>query len=138
MLNPWIGASEEYSIISPLEKPWFLELIVSYDVEIPVGLTLNLRFVYPEPDSKTLTDIRVVLFSVLKRWIPLAPVSVDNPTVLIPAIPAKASCFVLNILTVDGLTTLTKYGSPSDKVPVIILLLSYAAPIPIGELLLAL
>ena len=107
-------------------------------MDIPEGFTFNLRFVYPEPDSNTLTDIRVVLFSVLKRWIPLAPVSVDNPTVLIPAIPARASSFVLKILTVVGLTILTKYGSPSDKVPVIILLLSYAAPIPIGELLLAL
>ena len=91
---------------------------------MPVGFNFNLRFVYPEPCSKTLTDIRVVLFSVLKRWIPLAPVSVDNPTVLIPAIPARASSFVLNILTVDGFTTLTKYGSPSDKVPVIILFVS--------------
>ena len=69
--------------------------------------------------------MRVVLFSVLNRWIPLAPVSVDNPTVLIPAIPARASSFLLNILTVDGLTTLTKYGSPSDKVPVIVLVASY-------------
>ena len=58
-------------------------------------------------------------------------VSVAKPTVLIPAIPARASAFVLNILTVDVLTTLTKYGSPSESVPVIVLLTSYALPIPI-------
>ena len=99
-----------------------------------MGDTLNLRWVYPEPDSTTLTDIRVVLFSVLNLWIPLAAVSVARPTVLIPAIPANASFFVLNILTVVGLTTLTKYGSPSDKVPVIVLVESYGFPMPIGEL----
>ena len=54
-----------------------------------------------------MTDISVVLFSVLKRCIPLAPVSVDKPTVLIPAIPAKESSLVLKILTVVGFTTLT-------------------------------
>ena len=82
-----------------------------------------------------MTDISVLLFSVLKRCIPLAPVAVDKPTVLIPAIPAKESSLVLKILTVVGFTTLTKYGSPSDKVPVIVLLASYAGPIPIGGLL---
>ena len=67
--------------------------------------------------------------SVLNLWIPLAAVSVANPTVLIPAIPDKASDLLLNILTVVGLTTLTKYGSPSDKVPVIVLKLSVPMPI---------
>ena len=61
--------------------------------------------------------------------------SVERPTVLIPAIPARASSFLLNILTVVGFTTLTKYGSPSDNVPVMILFISYAEPIPIGGLL---
>ena len=98
---------------------------------MPAGLTLNLRWVYPEPPSKTLTATRVFLLSVLNLWIPLAAVSVAKPTVLIPAIPARASAFVLNILTVDVLTTLTKYGSPSESVPVIVLLTSYALPIPI-------
>ena len=45
MLNPWIWLSAEYSIISPLEKPWLTKLIVSKDVEIPDGSTLSLRFV---------------------------------------------------------------------------------------------
>ena len=35
----------------------------------------------------------------------------------IPAVPNNASFLLLNILTVDGLTILTKYGAPSDKVP---------------------
>ena len=43
--------------------------------------------------------------------------------------PVKASDLLLNILTVVGLTTLTKYGSPSDKVPVMVFKLS--EPIPI-------
>ena len=48
--------------------------------------------------------------------------SVDIPIVLIPAIPDRASAFVLNNLTVEELTTLTKYGSPSASVPLIVLL----------------
>ena len=108
VFSPVIRVSAEYSIISPLKKPWFLKLIVSYEVEIPDGFTLNLRCVYPEPDSITLTDDRVVLFSVLNLWIPLAEVSVAKPTVLIPAEPNKASFWLLKILTVVGLTTLTK------------------------------
>ena len=43
MLNPAIGLSEKYSIVSPLENPWFLKLIESYEVDIPDGCTLNLR-----------------------------------------------------------------------------------------------
>ena len=104
------------------------------DVDIPVGLTLNLRCVYPEPSSKTLTATKVFLFSVVNLWIPLAAVSVDNPTVFIPAVPNNASTLVLNNLTVDGLTDLTKYGAPSDKVPEIWFSKSNAVPIPIGEL----
>ena len=50
----------------------------------------------------------VVLFSVLNLWIPLADVSVAKPTVLIPAEPNIASLLLLNILTVVGLTILTK------------------------------
>ena len=73
----------------------------------------------------------VFLDSVLNLWIPLAAVSVANPTVFIPAIPAKASLLVLNILTVVGFTTLTKYGSPSDSVPVIVFDASKGLPIPI-------
>ena len=76
----------------------------------------------------------VFLDSVLNLWIPLAAVSVANPTVLIPAIPAKASVWVLNILTVVGFTTRTKYGSPSDSVPVMVLDASYGLPIPIDGL----
>ena len=60
--------------------------------------------------------------------------SVDNPTVLIPAVPNIASTLVLNILTVVGLTDLTKYGAPSDNVPLILFARSKAVPIPIGEL----
>ena len=120
-----------YSTISPLSNPWFLNVTTFRVVDIPIGLTLNLRWVYPEPSSKTFTATRVFLLSVLNLWIPLAAVSVAKPTVLIPAIPARASAFVLNILTVDVLTTLTKYGSPSESVPVIVLLASYALPIPI-------
>ena len=111
-----------------------MKLIVSFVVEIPVGLTLNLRWVYPEPSFKTLTAISVFLVSVLKRWIPLADVSVDKPTVLIPVAPNIASFLVLKSLTVFGLTILTKYGSPSDKVSTILFVVSYAEPIPIGEL----
>ena len=77
-------------------------------VDIPVGLTLNLRWVYPEPSLSTLIAMRVFFFSVLNLWIPLADVSVDNPTVFIPADPNTASVLVLNILTVFGFTTLTK------------------------------
>ena len=55
-----------------------------------------------------MTDLRVVLFSVLNLWIPLADESVDKPTVFIPADPANASSLVLKIRTVDGFTTLTK------------------------------
>ena len=77
-------------------------------VDIPVGLTLNLRWVYPEPSFRTLIVIRVFFFSVLNLWIPLADVSVDNPTVFIPVEPNTASVLVLNILTVFGFTTLIK------------------------------
>ena len=100
--------SAEYSTTSPLWNPWFLNLIVSKEVEIPADLTLNLRWVYPEPSSNTLTATNVFLLSVLNLWIPLAAVSVDNPTVLIPAVPNNASALLLNILTVVGLTDLTK------------------------------
>ena len=113
-------------------------MTVSSDVDIPAGLTLNLRCVYPDPSSKTFTATNVFLFSVLNLWIPLAAVSVDNPTVLIPAVPNVASFLLLNILTVDGLTTLTKYGAPSDNVPSTWLSKSKAVPIPIGALLFAL
>ena len=64
------------------------------------------------------------LFSVLNLCIPLADVSVANPTVLIPAFPNNASLSLLKIRTVDWFTTLTKYGSPSDKVPLIVSVLS--------------
>ena len=100
------------------------------DDEIPAGSTLNFLCWYPDPPFNTLTLRRVFFVSVLNLWIPLAEVSVAKPTVLIPAIPAKASAFVLNSLTVVGFTTLTKYGSPSESVPVIVLLASYAFPIP--------
>ena len=60
---------------------------------------------------------KVFLFSVLNLWIPLAAVSVDNPTVFIPAEPNNASFLLLNNLTVEAFTDLTKYGAPSDKVP---------------------
>ena len=94
--------------------------MVLNDVEIPAGLTLSFLCWYPEPLSITLISSKVFLDSVLNLWIPLADVSVANPTVFIPAIPDKASFCVLNILTVVGFTTLTKYGSPSDSVPVIV------------------
>ena len=35
----------------------------------------------------------------------------------IPAVPNNASFRVLNNLTVDELTDLTKYGEPSDNLP---------------------
>ena len=108
MLRPCItDVSAEYSTISPLWNPWFLNVITFEDVDIPAGLTLNLRWVYPEPSSKTLTATNVFLFSVLNLWIPLAAVSVDNPTVFIPVVPNKASVCVLKILTVDGFILLT-------------------------------
>ena len=69
-------------------------------------------------------DVSVFLFSVLKRWIPNALLIVDIPIVLIPAMPARASSFLLNILIVDVFTTLTKYASPSANVPVCVLELS--------------
>ena len=97
-----------------------------------MGLTLNLRWVYPVPSSKTLTATRVFLLSVLNLWIPLAEVSVDNPIVFIPAVPNKASVGVLKILTVDGFTDLTKYGAPSDSVLLTLFSRSNAVPIPIG------
>ena len=53
---------------------------------------------------------------------------------LIPANPNNASSLLLKILTVVGLTILTKYGSPSDNDPVIVFNPSYAEPIPIGAL----
>ena len=92
-----------------------------YEVEIPAGSTLNFRCWYPEPPFNTLTERSVFLGSVLNLWIPLAPVSVDIPIVLIPAIPDRASALVLNNLIVEELTTLTKYGSPSASVPSIVL-----------------
>ena len=107
MERPWIGVDAEYSIISPLENPWFTKFIVSYEVEMPDDFTFNLRFVYPEPDSMTFIALKVVLFSVLNLWIPLAAESVDKPTVLIPAEPANASLLVLKIRTVEVFTTLT-------------------------------
>ena len=108
MVSPCIAVvSAEYSIISPLSNPWFLKVTTLSDVDIPVGLTLNLRCVYPDPSSKTLTATNVFLLSVLNLWIPLAAVSVDNPTVFIPAVPNNASVGVLKILTVDGFTDLT-------------------------------
>ena len=72
--------------------------------------------------------------SVLNLWIPLAAVSVAKPTVLIPAMPVKESTLVLNILTVVGFTILTKYGSPSDKAPIIFCVPSNAVPVAIGGL----
>ena len=110
--------SAEYSISSPVLNPWSLNDTTFSDVDIPDGLTLNLRWVYPEPSSNTLTDTNVFLSSVLNLWIPLAAVSVDNPIVLMPDNPNIASTLVLNNLIVDGLTTLIKYGAPSDNVPV--------------------
>ena len=74
---------------------------------MPDDFTFNLRFVYPEPDSITFIALKVVLFSVLNLWIPLADESVDKPTVLIPAEPANASPLVLKIRTVEVFTTLT-------------------------------
>ena len=35
----------------------------------------------------------------------------------IPVVPDNASAAVLNNLTVDELTDLTKYGEPSDNLP---------------------
>ena len=102
--------------------------------DIPVGLTLSLRFWYPDPEFKTFTSNRVFTDSVLNLWIPAELVSVAIPIVLIPAIPDIASLSVLKILIVVGLTTLTKYGSPSDNVPVIVFWLLYALPIPREEL----
>ena len=107
--NPWIVVvSAEYSTNSPVSNPWLLKVITFDAVDIPVGLTLSLRWVYPEPSSRTLTATRVFLFSVLNLWIPLAAVSVDKPTVLMPADPNVASTLLSNILIVFGLTTLTK------------------------------
>ena len=100
--------SAEYSTISPLSNPWFLKVTTFNDVDIPVGLTLNLRCVYPAPSSKTFIATNVFLFSVLNLWIPLAAVSVDNPTVFIPAEPNSASFLLLNNLTVEAFTDLTK------------------------------
>ena len=133
-----VDVSALYSISSPLSNPWFLNVTTFKVVDIPIGLTLNLRWVYPEPSSNTFTATRVFLFSVLNLWIPLAAVSVDKPTVLIPVVPNIASTLVLNILTVDGLTILTKYGAPSERVSFILFYKSYAVPIPIGALLFAL
>ena len=117
VLNPWTGVvSAEYSTISPLSNPWLSKNIVLNDEDIPAGLTLNLRCVYPDPSSNTFTATKVFLLSVLNLWIPLAAVSVYRPTVLIPAVPNNASTLLLKILTVVGLTDLTKYGAPSDKV----------------------
>ena len=115
-----VVVSALYSTISPLWKPWFLKLITFIEVEIPIGFTLNFRWVYPEPSSKTFTATRVFLLSVWNLWIPLAAVSVDKPIVLIPVAPNVASTSVLKILTVDGFTTLTKYGAPSESVPPIL------------------
>ena len=98
--------SAEYSTISPVLNPWFLKLIVFNDVDIPDVLTLNLRWVYPDPCSITFTATNVFLLSVLNLWIPLAVVSDDNPTVLIPVAPNNASAAVLNNLTVDVFTDL--------------------------------
>ena len=98
--------SAEYSIISPLLNPWFLKLIVFNDVDIPDVLTLNLRWVYPDPCSITLIATNVFLLSVLNLWIPLAVVSDESPTVLIPVAPNNASAAVLNNLTVDVFTDL--------------------------------
>ena len=81
-----------------------------------------------------MTATKVFLFSVLNLWIPLAAVSVDNPTVFIPVVPNNASTLLLKILTVVGFTDLTKYGAPSDNVPLILFSKSNAVPIPIGEL----
>ena len=50
----------------------------------------------------------------------------------IPAVPNSASVCELNILTVDGFIDLTKYGAPSDNVPLILFSTSNAVPIPIG------
>ena len=83
-----------------------MKLIVFNDVEIPEDLTLNLRWVYPDPCSITLTATNVFRFSVLNLWIPLAVVSDDNPTVLIPVTPNNASAAELNNLMVDGFTDL--------------------------------
>ena len=55
-----------------------------------------------------MSAIRVFFFSVLNLWIPLADVSVDNPTVFIPVAPNNESALVLNILTVFEFTILTK------------------------------
>ena len=123
---PTVG---EYSIKSPWLKPWLLKVMVSKDVEIPAGFTLNLRCWYPDPELSTFTSNKVFFEAVLNLWIPPAAESVANPTVLIPDIPNRASFFVLKILTVFALTTLTKYGSPSDRVSVIVLFPRVLIPI---------
>ena len=44
--NPWIVVvSAEYSTNSPVSNPWLLKVITFDAVDIPVGLTLSLRWV---------------------------------------------------------------------------------------------
>ena len=55
-------------------------------VDIPTGFTSNLRFAYPWPEFKTLTERKWFLPSFnLNLWIPLVLIVV-NPTGLVPAI----------------------------------------------------
>ena len=92
---------------------------------------------YPSPGLITFTENKVLTFSVLNLCVPPKTVSVANPTVLTPTALfslKSASDSVLKILTVVGLITLTKYGSPSDNAPVIACVPSNAVPVVIGSL----
>ena len=72
VVNPVIGVpSEEYKTTSPSLNPWSIKLITSFDVDIPLGLTISFLLVYPLPPSITsIEDMVFVLSLVLNLWTP--------------------------------------------------------------------
>ena len=90
-------------------------------VFIPTGSIINFLFVYPEPPSKTLIDLKVLVsFAFLNLWNPC--VLVFNPTVLIPAVKSAAlvKTLIVLLLTISGKYTELLVNVP--PAPVIIAL----------------
>ena len=72
VVNPLIIVpSAEYTTVSPSSNPCPSKLIVSDIVFIPIGSTINFLLVYPEPPSRTLIALKVLVsLAFLNLWIP--------------------------------------------------------------------
>ena len=76
--------SVEYTTLSPLLNPWFLNIIESDSDDIPEDLTINFLLAYPSPLFKIVTPDSVFVGPILSLCVP----ELFNPlkaSVLIPA-----------------------------------------------------